>query len=601
MTDIPKIEARTLNISDLLQDFYAVPDFQREYVWEESNVLSLLQDTFDEFSDDQGVLLVGGKEYFIGSIVVCRDEKGTYQLIDGQQRMTTCYLTLCVIRDRIAELGETPPDTLKQQIAASQQNPDTGDDEFRCRLVLQYEDSDQILDTIARSIVPIDQLPRDSRKLSVKHILAAYDVIEAFLEDNFGNNVTAVKAFRGALTNRVKLIRIETPNLSHALKVFETVNARGVGLNAMDLLKNLIFMRASQSDFTVLKKIWEELTATIENSQEKPLRFLRYYILSHFAIDVHAGLREDDIYDWFRKNEVTCGIDKHPMQFAKELLSLARVYANYASAKDPLGNLSPYLKNIARFSGAARQHFILLLAGNQLSPEQFNEMCRVLEKLLFSYFITREQSKTLERNFATWSSDLRSVHGDGDLQAFISGRLNPEIVSHADQLEAQFSLISQKVVRQQYRLRYIITKLTQFVQREAYKNPGDVGLDQYWGYHIEHILPQTPSTDVKSAFDKPELYFDYVQRLGNLALLEQPINSSISNGPYDGKKAGYHGSSLLLTKSMVESIKVGSNTTVNRIGRELLQFSTWDSAAIDARQQMLARLARRVWASVDDE
>ena len=601
MNEVTKIESRNLNINELLQNFYAVPDFQREYVWDEDNVLSLLRDTFDEFSDSHGVLVAGGNEYFIGSIVVCRDDLGTYQLIDGQQRMTTCYLTLCVIRDKIAELGETPPDTLKQQIAASQQNPVTGDDDFRCRLILQYEDSDQVLDKIARCVLPIAELPRDSKKLSVKHILAAYDTIKEFLEINFKDDIAAIKAFRAAFTNRVKLIRIETPNLSHALKVFETVNARGVGLNAMDLLKNLIFMRASQAEFTTLKGIWGDLTTTIENCQEKPLRFLRYYILSHFALDVHSGLREDDIYDWFRDNEAICGIDEQPVRFAKELLRLSRVYANYSGVKDPSGNASLYLKNISRFSGTARQHFILLLAGNRLSADQFNELCRVLEKLLFCYFITREQSKTFERNFALWSSDLRLVRSDADLQTFINNRLNPDIAAHSDQLLATFAQLSQKLVRQQYRMRYIITKLAQYVQREAYKNPGDVGLEQYWGYQIEHILPQGPTPAVLSAFDKPDVYFDYVQRLGNLTLLEQPINSSVSNGPYEGKKAGYRGSSLLLTKSLVENVKVGSNTTVNRIGKELIQFNTWNSADIEARQQMLVRLARRVWLSVKDE
>ncbi len=68
----------------------------------------------------------------------------------------------------------------------------------------------------------------------------------------------------------MKLIRIITPDITHALKVFETVNDRGVGLNAMDLLKNLLFMKASADSFEQLKKRWRDLVDTLELSREKP-------------------------------------------------------------------------------------------------------------------------------------------------------------------------------------------------------------------------------------------------------------------------------------------------------------------------------------------
>lgn len=87
-----KIDSADLTIDDLFKDFYMVPDFQREYVWGAENVERLLQDAYHEFSDDEGAIVAEGSEYFIGSLVVCPEPNGTYQLIDGQQRMTTSYL-----------------------------------------------------------------------------------------------------------------------------------------------------------------------------------------------------------------------------------------------------------------------------------------------------------------------------------------------------------------------------------------------------------------------------------------------------------------------------------------------------------------------------
>ncbi|MDQ3635554.1 MAG: DUF262 domain-containing protein [Acidobacteriota bacterium] len=69
MQNAPTIESNDLNINDLFKDFYTVPDFQREYVWEESNVEKLLQDVYDEFYDENNQQ-IQHMEYFIGSIVV---------------------------------------------------------------------------------------------------------------------------------------------------------------------------------------------------------------------------------------------------------------------------------------------------------------------------------------------------------------------------------------------------------------------------------------------------------------------------------------------------------------------------------------------------
>ena len=131
-----------------------VPDFQREYVWQQDNVDRLLDDVFNEFCGEDN-RPINDAEYFVGSIVVCLGEDGTYQLIDGQQRMTTSFLILCAIRDYLIEANANVPEALKLQIASVSTNLQTGEDEFRYRLALQYEDSDHELERIASRRTPI--------------------------------------------------------------------------------------------------------------------------------------------------------------------------------------------------------------------------------------------------------------------------------------------------------------------------------------------------------------------------------------------------------------------------------------------------------------
>jgi hypothetical protein len=590
----PKIESKDLNISDLCKDFYTVPDFQREYVWEEENVERLLQDVYDEFYEESGRVTTIG-EYFIGSIVVCPADDGTFHLIDGQQRLTTIYLTLCAIRDQLMELNGAPSETLQRQVAATSTDPRTGEDVFRYRLQLQYEDSAGVLETIAARSTPVSDIPETTA--SVRHIIAAYEAICDFLRVNFGDDVAGVKAFYAAFTLRVKLIRIVTPDITHALKVFETINDRGVGLNAMDLLKNLLFIKTASDDYARLKDRWKRFVATLDECREKPLRFLRYYIHSSFDVKSSKPLLEDEVYRWFVEHTDETRIEHEPLVFVDDLVKQSRAYANFAAGKDAQGEPNRYIRNIALLGGGkARQHFVLLLAGSHLAPPLFTELCRQIENLLFCYLITREQTKSYEPRFARWAGELRRITDAESLREFIQGRIRPEITSRSNLFDFAFAELSQSRI-QQYRLRYILAKLTQYVEERAWGNPVYAQLDQYVhrSVHIEHILPQRPSPQVRAAFDKPDEYDNYREKLGNLTLLQGTINSSVSNSTYDLKKPGYRQSNFLLTKSLVERPQVGTATQFNRAVEGLIQFETWNSETIEKRQQMLGSLAREVW------
>jgi hypothetical protein len=579
----PKIESIDLSLGDVFKDFYSVPDFQREYVWEEDDVEKLLTDVQDEFYDEDG-RLAGQDEYFIGSIVACRESSGTFQLIDGQQRMTTIFLVVCAIRDRLLKLQQQPSQALQNFIRAVSMDSLTGKDVARYRLALQYEDSRGVLETIADGQQSIDQIELSTS--SIRHIVEAYNAATGFLESNFGSSPDALRQFLGAFMSRVKLIRIVTPNLAHALKVFETINDRGIGLNAMDLLKNLLFMRTRQADYGRLKNGWKDLISALDR-KEKPLRFLRYYIMSHHEVDAHKGLREDEIYSWLVDNSKDVGLEVEPLTFLDRLVASARAYAQFLDGRDVQGNVVAALQNISTLAGRAlRQHLIILLAAQHLKQSEFSALCRHLENLFFCYLITKEQGKTYERNFAKWSKDLREVHDPSTLDVFFQKNIRPELVDREKAFDLALRHLSQGQI-QQYRLRYLLAKLTQHIDQLAWHNPAHASLAQYLStsaVELEHILPSKPKPENRAAFDKPDDYGQYVGRLGNLALLEKTINASINNGIFSSKKAAYTQSSFLLTKAIAEKPNVGSNTQLNRAVAELEPFATWFTSDIERRQ-----------------
>lgn len=585
------IESKDMSIEDVFAGFYVVPNYQREYVWEEGEVEQLLTDIETEFRDSHPN---NPAEYFIGSIVVCPQPDNLLELIDGQQRMTTLFLILCAIRDCLAQLGEPPLEALKGLIASTAVDAN-GDDVFRYRLELQYDDSGDVLVDVGKG--GGGSLSPNGETRSIANITSAYRSTREFISREFGStaeSVKEIKRFYVYLIKQVKLIRIKTESVAHALKIFETINDRGKGLDSMDLLKNLMFMNARPEDFEPLKDQWKELVDNLFGVGEKPLRFLRYFIFSTYDVD---RLREDDIYDWFTKNKPLCGYTEDPMGFVKQLLDASHAYANFLEGKTRSGTLNRYLQNMRRLSGSARQHLILLLAARHLPDDLFTTLSKHVENLFFAYIITRENTRDFEGNFAAWAKHLREVKTEDDLTKFVEQKFVPTKRDLSDRFDLAFrSMYSWSI--QKYRLRYLLAKLTQRINEDAYGSVlPHVDLESFLSNQIdvEHIMPQTPSEGALREFGEISDLEDSVQRLGNLTLIEKSINTSIGNGAFSAKRPALGKSNLLLTKSIATHVVVGTNTAIDRAVANLESFESWNVDAIERRQESLRELARQVW------
>jgi hypothetical protein len=514
-------------------------------------------------------------------------------LIDGQQRTTTAFLTLCAIRDAFTELGAAAPDELKGQIADSTTNWQ-GETTHRLRLTLQYEDAGDILDRYARGEAAT--APKDGSR-SIRNIGAAYTTIREFLATIFGQDSAELRRFYGYLTNKVKVIRIETPTVAAALKIFETINHRGVGLDAMDLLKNLLFMHAKGEQFTKLKRLWKQLTDEIYRVREKPLRFLRYYLMATY--DADGRLREDGIYDWFRKNAASTGHTVQPMTFAERLLEGAKAYASFSGGRDANGKEQPGIVNTRLLGGPSiKQHFVVLLAGRHLSTDNFGRLADEIEKAMCAWLVSGTSGKDYERRIVDWAHRLRATKNE-EFDGFVSHTFAAERAALSRRFE-QALLDARAGDFRQFRLRYLLGKLTQYVDLKAY-GPSDSRsrlLDYISGGNdIEHILPDKASPEAVAEFGDGATNQDVIQRLGNLLLIEKSINRSLSNGCYSGKIASYAQSKFLLTKCQAacKPHEVGSADKITKAVQSLRCWPQWDRTSVEDRQAFLTELACEVW------
>ncbi len=571
--------------------FYIVPDYQREYVWEaEKHVAQLLTDVYDAYSADKT------KEYFIGTTVVFHDNNTNYcELIDGQQRTTTLFLILCAFRNIYREngIGTNAIDSLIFESTYDKQ----GNEVNKYHLELQYEDSSDILEALAENKIVDNHNSKSGRRIE-----AAYRSIYQFIKDNTDNNLEELKGMFLYFFRKLKFIQISTPDINDALKIFETINERGEGLNPMDLLKNLIFRQVGRNDFDKLKDKWRQLVSMLEKEKEKPLRFLRYFLMSNYPSFKNGvrgdenTVREDEIYKWMtdEENAKKCNYEKEPFKFVDLLLDNAKCYINFAKGKDKNGNRSPYLDNIIRLGGGAfRQHLIVLLAARNLPEDSFSLLARNIENYLFYALFTKVQAKVFEKLFAKWNLTLINVKNYEQMAAFVETYIKPEIDKLSAEYKARFFIFKQSDL-QQYRVRYILAKLSQYVDMAHNGNNSLQPLDNYFksGIEIEHILPQKPTEEMHAKFEN---YEELVPMLGNLTLLEKPMNSSIKRGPYEEKVVVYKTSSIYLTKSLYELDEVGINTSVTRINEKLSPFDHWDAETIAKRQELLYNLSLEIW------
>lgn len=603
-----RIENHKYTIEQAFREcFYIIPDFQREYVWTEKEVLQLLNDINEQID--------GGstREYFIGTVLVSPvdAQKQHFEVIDGQQRLTTLFLVLCALKQWFQ--NEPQGQTIGTLISTSYTNGE-GETLASLKLEPRYEIAGEVMNRI----VALSTDPEATRSGiqaagiksfgSLENLVSAYGTIWHFLKDNY-QDLKVLKKYWGYLANNVVFIQIST-DVSSALKIFETINERGVGLNPMDLLKNLLFTQVEKPDFTRLKAEWEKVTKPLALAGEKPLRFLRYFLMASYKIDSaqkDGVLREDEIYDWFvkKENEALCNYKADPFTFVRKIIRGVEHYVNFGKGLGNDGKINVGMANLAQLTGGAFSlHNVLLLAASNFPTSLFNHLVAQLESYLFYNIFTKTQSKEVERIFSLWADDLRIIGATADAAAqralfndFLTNRLQASLAAKENELTEALKRYHFYSM-QQYRTRYLLRKLTQHVDM-AFKGLKVVGsLDEYKGLEIEHILPNTPTADLRADFTQknPGREYDHEKlRLGNLTLLEKPLNIIAGNDFFAQKKAKYAEGGSYLTRSLVRLAEGGQNTSISRINAKLEAFDEWTAQSIDKRQDLLSALAKEIW------
>ena len=292
-----KIESEDIDIESLLAGrFFSIPRFQRPYSWDDENIGDLWND----------VMSAKGEDYFIGSMVVYREGKQEFSVVDGQQRLTTITLLLCAIRDAFAGLGEQDLAEGIHQLVERKNRSNKNEYVLRTETSFPYL-QEKILkfgQPELENIVELaeEQALKNASKLlvsKVASILQAVDLDPTIPDaDKQGVKVQRLVNLRESVLN-LKIIFVKLENEDDAYLIFETLNTRGKDLAVTDLVKNhFTKLLKSKGAVDSVKIKWSKILETV---YESAADITSDAFLYHFWASRHEATPVKKLYSVLKK------------------------------------------------------------------------------------------------------------------------------------------------------------------------------------------------------------------------------------------------------------------------------------------------------------
>ena len=289
---IGSLSAKDEKISAIIEGtsiFLQVPRYQRGYAWNTDNIDDMLSD----------LQSVPKGSFFFGTLIlhIKPGDDNTFDLIDGQQRMTSVTIMLSVIRDILKQLGRASESfDIHRHISTK---PLGGETTHRLVPCAELKENDFfarfIQNESVEEVLPVNE--------SQKHVMKNKKYFQTWIEEKF--NPASTEFPNKVLDLAVKMIQskiilIKVEHAEDAYKIFESVNARGVDLSVADLLKNylLTHIRETSPSEDPAAESWLKIQKTVESFEMAITmpKFVRYSWISRYQFDseknMYRGIRD---------------------------------------------------------------------------------------------------------------------------------------------------------------------------------------------------------------------------------------------------------------------------------------------------------------------
>lgn len=565
-----------------VQKRFRIPRYQRPYSWEKAQVEELWSDLLKH---NRGT-------FFVGSVIFNKrreDDLGIIDIIDGQQRFLTLTILVRALLNKLSEF-ENDQDNLqflKQNLRFI--SPD-GDGWVR-RLIpgksLEEFFNDYVIDgervhddnTSTNITMSINEIKSTNENFHTKITKEELRVINTY--NTFANKLNEI--LENCTTNTEKrnkiidvnkrirnLIIVEMKVLDEnvAYEIFESTNARGLDLSIADLLKNYIFRNIEQDNDTFLQaeSFWNEMVANIDSTGDELKKFIRYYWLSKYQFlqykPLFRGIKEftDGSHDTIRIPLMDLLRDLRDS--SKWYKGLCVENSEYLSSLlDSYERKNRILKSIKylRTMGISQANvFLMSLLRNKHHVSFYNPytVIKAIEHFSFMHHaVCKQRANTVERMYSNYARDLEDAcrAPSNSRQSQIS-RVFDRLKAKLDSMKPSEEFFNDEFKNIEYSesgsnrlIRYVLTKYSEYLSQ---RNQQEIDVD-FESMTIEHILPKDSEEHWQVANDR---YLNSRNKLGNLTILINADNGSVSNFSLENKLEMYSSSSLTINSKLQEEI-----------------------------------------------
>ncbi|WP_121015508.1 DUF262 domain-containing protein [Helicobacter pylori] len=572
-------------LATALVSYYQIPDYQRPYQWTEKNCEKLLDDLFSsyEYYKESG--------YFCGSLVLIAigtdsaTNAETYDIVDGQQRLSTFILlakVLATLYNNEVLNDKTSRDFLEKSLG------DT-DGEKRKRLHFNAMGLNA-KDDFVYALEHFNDSQASKNKNNKNNYLKNAICLKNYLKEK---EIKDINDFIKWLYFKVVFIKTTCPNVSMALRIFSVLNARGLPLHAIDVFKvELLKKLANKKDQEEFVSRWSALHQKCsgneskfpkrkENKREKnATETLFSWYLTYLNPVTSGKSMEERLADQFER------LNKPPLEYFKGVENFYNAYCEVLEMKDWHAHLLSYL---------ASDFWRVILCTSILhhySPQDIEALKELLVKFYYQNWVAEqtEPKKQTNCNIIKALKEKQSVENIASIvKQYLDGDNNKITQNFRERLKDDHLYKKHKKASKNSWLRPILILVEYFMSDDP--RPKRIEKNDF---HVEHILPQNPDPSSQWAkdFDNEEKRERYTHSLANLTLLGGNKNSQASNLDFKDKKKIYMGEEIKLNKKKPFKVMTCYKMTIDIAHH----YTEWTPKSLETRKEKLIQIIESVLA-----
>lgn len=520
-----------------------VPRYQRPYTWSEREVRQLIQDLWRAYKR-------GATFYFIGQIVLVKNNQGKLEISDGQQRLATLTMIIAYVRDRLPSRAKQ-----YQSLVMDGDQP---------RLLLREEDANFYRGYVQEpgqmaTMAKHAEIGVDSKDL----LCAAARTIESELRELDDRELDA---FISYVARACTLNVVDADERGCAQTVFNTLNKRGSPLSGADIIKSDLLensgLAGAEADAAARK--WEQIEDMFEREN-----FARLLYMMPFLLTGEQLLSPGDLASFRGGVERAGGVRPFLFEqlprYAHALRSIFTNSVDVGQASEEVNRRIRMMKQVEEWDWAPAA--IAFLAEHAGEPERARRFFQALDRFAFACELGVIDNRVQEGRY------LRAARGVGDDKALYGPKGALELT---DAEHMRFIATLNRSRKRDRQRRLLMMRLEAAL-------PGGHMLEMTDDVTVEHVLPKAGGAWWNERFPDPKLRAEAANLLGNLVLVSYDQNKIADTRPYPDKRRIFFDS---------------PTAPIHALTKDIAAIEEWTFHAIEARQERLVRILCEDWGLV---